>query len=178
MSHQALPLFSEPIESGTVVINGRCTFRIEAERRVVVVAGLPVHHYSAGGTVAEACAMVFLVDGGCATLREVADALGSSDRTVRRHLLRRHEGGMAALARRPGWRPGRRRLPARRLRVIERLKAAGLSNREIARRLKVTEKAIRKQVGPSEDPSAQQLMLPLGGDGQSSHAVYFVSHGH
>ena len=59
-----------------------------------------------------------------------------------------------------GWRPGRRRVPTKRARIIERLKTEGVSNREIARRLGVTEKAIRKQVGPSER-QAQQQLLPL-----------------
>jgi hypothetical protein len=37
-----------------VVINARCSVRIEADQRVIVVAGLPVHHYRAGDAVAEA----------------------------------------------------------------------------------------------------------------------------
>jgi len=111
--------------------------------------------------------MVMLVDGGYATQREVARAFGSSERTARRHVARYHEGGMAALATRCGWRPGRRRLPSKRRRIIERLKADGLSNREIARRLGLTENAIRKQVGPSEGQAAlsQQRLLLGDADG-------------
>jgi hypothetical protein len=45
-----------------VVINARCSLRIEADQRVIVVAGLPVHHYRAEDVVAEAYAMVFLVE--------------------------------------------------------------------------------------------------------------------
>jgi hypothetical protein len=30
-----------------VIINARCSLRIEADQRVIVVAGLPVHHYRA-----------------------------------------------------------------------------------------------------------------------------------
>jgi hypothetical protein len=41
----------------TVVINARCSLRIEADQRVIVVAGLPVHHYRGEDAVAEACAM-------------------------------------------------------------------------------------------------------------------------
>ena len=55
----ALPL---PVASNTVVINARCSLRIEAGQRVIVVAGLPVHHYRAEDAVAEAYAMVFLVE--------------------------------------------------------------------------------------------------------------------
>ncbi len=155
-----LPL-SGPLASGTVFINGRCTLQTEGEHLVLFVAGLPVHHYGVGDLVAQAYAMVMLVDGGYATQREVARAFGTSERTARRHVARYHEGGMAALATRCGWRPGRRRLPAKRFRTIERLKAEGLSNREIARRLGLTENAIRKQIGPSEGhaPLSQQLLL-------------------
>jgi transposase len=110
--------------------------------------------------VAEAYAMVLLVDAGYATQREVAAAFGCSERTLRRHQERYHDGGMAALATRSGWRPGRRRVPTKRLRIIEGLQAEGMSNREIARRMGVTEKAIRKQVGPSER-CTQQQSLPL-----------------
>jgi transposase len=156
---QELPL-PPPVSSGVHSINARCALRAEGEHRVVVVAGLPVHHYSAQDAVAAAYAMVFLVDTGHATQREVAVALGCSERTVRRHQERYHEGGMAALATRSGWRPGRRRVPTKRLRLIQGLKAQGLSNREIARRLGVTEKAIRREVGPAE-PRAQQQSLPL-----------------
>lgn len=56
----ALPL---PAASDTVVINARCSLRIEADQRVVVVGGLPVHHYRCEDAVAEAYAMVFLVVG-------------------------------------------------------------------------------------------------------------------
>ena len=105
--------------------------------------------------------MVFLVDAGYATQKEVAVAFDCSERTVRRHQERYHEGGMAALTPRSGWRAGRRRVPTKRLRLIQSLKAQGLSNREIARRLGVTENAIRQEVGPSSERGTQQQPLPL-----------------
>jgi len=61
-TQQALALPS-PAASNTVVINARCSLRIEAisgDRR----GGLPVHHYRAEDAVAEAYAMVFLVESG------------------------------------------------------------------------------------------------------------------
>src|SRR3990172_8508026 len=79
-TQQGLPL-SAPVPSGAIIINARCSLRAEDEHRVVVVAGLPVHHYSVNDAVAEAYAMVFLVDAGYATQREVAVAFGCSDRT-------------------------------------------------------------------------------------------------
>jgi len=145
---------------GTTIINGRCQLRQEADLRVVVVAGLPVHHYAIGDQVAEAYAMVLLVDSGFARQREVARAFGCSERTVRRHQKRYDDGGMAALAVRPGWRPGRRRISAKRLLVIERCKADRMSNREIASRLGVTENAIRKLVGPAELPIQKVIPFP------------------
>ncbi|MGA7455670.1 MAG: hypothetical protein WBW73_32030, partial [Rhodoplanes sp.] len=42
-----------------------------------------------------------------------------------------------------GWRRGRRRISGKRLRSIEMLKSQGMSNRAIAHRLGVSEKAIR-----------------------------------
>jgi DNA-binding CsgD family transcriptional regulator len=134
--------------------------RVEGEQRVVVVAGLPVHHYGVGDPVAEGYAMVVLVDSGFAQQAEVARAFGCSVRTVRRHQRRYTEGGMAALVTRSGWRLGRRRVASKRRRVVERLKAQGVGNREIARRLGVTENAIRKLVGPSRE--GKQEVLPLG----------------
>jgi hypothetical protein len=58
--------------SNTVVINARCSLRIEADQRVIVVAGLPVHRYRAEDAVAEAYAMVFLVESGFAQQTDVA----------------------------------------------------------------------------------------------------------
>jgi transposase len=140
-----------------MVINARCSLRIEADERVIVVAGLPVHHYRAEDAVAEAYAMVFLVDSGFAQQTDVARAFGRSVRTVRRYQGSYAQGGMAALDRPEGWRRGRRRISGKRLRSIEMLKSKGLSNRAIAHRLGVSEKAIRKQVGASKPTGSEQL---------------------
>ncbi len=128
----ALPL---PVASNTVVINARCSLRVEADQRVIVVGGLPVHHYRAGDAVAEAYAMVFLVESGFAQQMDVARAFGRSVRTVRRHQARYVQGGMAALGREEGWRRGRRRISGQRLRSVELLKSQGMSNRAVAHRL-------------------------------------------
>lgn len=149
-----------PLEEGLVVVNDRCQVRQLGDHRVVVVAGLPLHRYMVGDRVAEAYAMVFLVDSGFALQREVAVAFGRSERTVRRHQRRYADGGMAALDVRSGWRRGRRRVSSRRLRVIERCKAEGMSNRAIARQMGVTEAAIRKLVGPEEPPVQEVIPFP------------------
>jgi len=156
---EQLPLLQPTTpDTGTTIINMRCSLHAEGEQRVLVVSGSPLHHYSVQDAVAEAYAMVLLVDHGHATQKEVAIAFGCSERTVRRHQERYSEGGMAALAKRSGWRAGRRRIPAGRRRTIVRLSEQGLSNREIARRLRVSEKAIRKQVGPAIETVVQPAL--------------------
>jgi transposase len=155
-AQQALALPS-PAASNTVVINARCSLRIEAGQRVIVVGGLPVHHYRAEDAVAEAYAMVFLVESGFAQQTDVARAFARSVRTVRRYQGRYAQGGMAALGREEGWRRGRRRISGKRLRSIEMLKSQGMSNRAIAHRLGVSEKAIRKLVGPLKPAESAQL---------------------
>src|SRR5881392_3619936 len=81
----ALP---SPAASNTVMINARCSLRIEADQRVIVVAGLPVHHYRAEDAVAEAYAMVFLAEAGFAQQTDVARAFARSVRSVRRYQRR------------------------------------------------------------------------------------------
>jgi transposase len=152
----ALPL---PAPSDTIFINARCSLRTEADQRVIVIAGLPAHHYRCEDAVAEAYAMVFLVNSGFAQQTDVARAFSVSVRTIRRYQERYAEGGMAGLGREEGWRRGRRRISDKRLRSIEMLKSQGMSNRAIAHRLGVNEKAIRKLVGPSK-PESEQLALP------------------
>jgi transposase len=159
MSTQHALALPSPAPSNTVVINGRCSLRIEADQRVIVVAGLPVHHYRAEDAVAEAYAMVFLVEAGFAQQTDVARAFERSVRTIRRYQQRYGDGGMAALSREEGWRRGRRRISGKRLRSIEMLKSQGMSNRAIAQRLGVTENAIRKLIGPSKPTTDTQLAL-------------------
>ncbi|MCC7253627.1 putative transposase [Hyphomicrobium sp.] len=156
-------LFADATDASSVAINARCLLRTVDDRRAVVVAGVPVAHYTLGDAMAEAHAMVSLVDQGWATQRDVARAFGCAARSVRRCQRRFEQGGLAALGRRPGYPRGRPRLrPSRRNKVLE-LKASGVSNREIAVRLGVTEKAVRKllaRLGFKPAAPAQQA-LPL-----------------
>src|SRR5437773_8240382 len=100
------------------------------------------------------------MESGFAQQTDVARAFARSVRTVRRHQGRYGQGGMAALGREEGWRRGRRRISGKRLRSIEMLKSQGVSNRAIAHRLGVSEKAIRKLVGPSKSADSAQLAFP------------------
>jgi hypothetical protein len=135
---------------------GILVFLFEAGQRVIVVAGLPVHHYCAEDAIAEAYAMVFLVERGFAQQADVARAFARSVRTVRRYQGRYAQSGMAALGREEGWRRGRRRISGRRLRSIEMRKGQGMSTGDRAP-AGVSEKAIRKLVGPSKPAADAQL---------------------
>jgi transposase len=149
---------------GTHVLNDRCVVRTGAGHRVVMVSGIVLAQYGVSDRMSEAHAMVSLVDQGWASQREVAQAFGYSVRTVRRHGRRFEDGGLAALGRTDGYPRGRRRLPASRWRVVQQLKTQGHSQREIARRLGVSEKAVRKllrRLGWPATPATQgELPLP------------------
>lgn len=171
-----LPLPAEPPPQ-TVAINGRCAIRRAEGWRVVSVSGLPVHYCRDGDRVAEAYAMVCLVQAGFATQVEVARAFGCSSRTVHRHLERYAAHGMAALDARPGWKSGVSRLSRHRLATLSRLNTSGASQREIARLLGVSRNAIRKALRHWVEPKeqARQLSLPgfpsgstVGGDPQTA----------
>jgi hypothetical protein len=149
---------------GTVVINQRCAVQTRDGFRVVVCAGVPLLHFTVGDRMAQALAIVSLVEQGWATQVEVASAFGLTARTVRRYQERIALGGLAALGRRGGYPAGRPRQRASRTRLIQRLKAQGLSNRAIAARAGITEKAVRKvlrRLGWKPTTPEPQALLPL-----------------
>jgi transposase len=126
------------------VINDRCLVRTQDGHRVVIVSGVVLAHYALGDRMAEAHARVSLVEQGWADQNDVARAFDCSARTVRRDQRRFEDGGLAALGQPWGYPEGRARLAASRRRTIHQLKAQGHSHCEIARRLGVSEMAIRK----------------------------------
>jgi transposase len=129
---------------GTLFINDRCVVKTHGERRVVIVCGVAVAQYKLSDHIAEAYAMVNLVEQGWADQNDVARIFGCSARTVRRYEQRFAEGGLAALGQPRGYPKGRGRLHVARTDLIRRWKGKGRSNREIARHLEVSEKAVRK----------------------------------
>lgn len=137
-------LFRDEVDDGTIPVGDRCRIQTQNGYRVVTAAGVVVAHYAVGDRMYEALAMINLVDQGWATQREVARAFGCSERTVRRHQRRFEAGGLQALGRPSGFPKGRARLSAERTDLVNLWKEQGRSNREIARRLGVTEKAVRK----------------------------------
>src|ERR1035437_2458019 len=147
----------------TRIINERCLIRTQDEHRVVLVSGIVLAQYALTDQMAEAYAMVNLVEQGWATQQDVARAFKCSARTVRRDQRRFEDDGLAALGHLGGYPKGRWRLSGARSGWIDRLKAQGHSNREIARRAGVSEMAIRKvlrRLGWKE-PCPQQNLLPL-----------------
>lgn len=146
---------------GTRFINQRCMLRTEDEHRVVLVSGIVLAQYALTDQMAEAYAMVQLVEQGWATQQDVARAFQCCARTLRRDQRRFEEGGLAALGHLGGYPKGQQRLPAARSQWIHRLKAQGHSHREIARRAGVSEMAIRKvlrRLGWKESPPQPDLI--------------------
>ena len=161
-NQELFPDFHNPKELR--VINDRCLVRTQEGHRVVIVSGIILAQYAVTDKMAEAHAMISLVEQGWADQNDVARVFGYSTRTVRRQQRRFDEGGLAALGRQGGYPTGRPRLATCRLKRIEQLRAAGNSYREIARLMGVSAKAIRKLLRRSgrKDPAPMQPELALG----------------
>jgi DNA-binding CsgD family transcriptional regulator len=129
---------------GVQVINDRCVLRTQHGRCVVIVSGIVLAQYALNDRIAEAHARVSLVEQGWAKQNEVARVFACSARTIRRDQDRLDEGGLAALGRAGGYPKGRVRLTL--TGSVERMKAQGQANREIARRLGLSETAVRKRL--------------------------------
>ena len=165
--HSQHKLFELAAPTGLQVINDRCLFRTQDGHRVVIVSGIILAQYAVGDRMAEAHAMVNLVEQGWADQNDVARAFGCSARTVRRQQRRFENGGLAALGQGNGYPPGRARLATPRTQRVQELHQQGCSTREIARRLGVSPKAIRKllrRLG-CKDPAPVQPELALHGAG-------------
>lgn len=164
LKQQALALELKP--GAPVHINLRCQLRRQDGHCVISVAGIPVFHYAFGDTMAEAHAMVSLVEQGHAQQREVASAFEVTERTVRRHQRRFAEGGLRALGRSGGFPKGRPRQSPERADEIRDLKVKGLSNRAVALRVGITETAVRKhlkRIGWVERQTGQtEIAVPAG----------------
>lgn len=162
-------LFSEELghEDGTVFINEKCRIQAQGGYVVVSVCGMSLAHYAVGDRMGEAHAMVSLVEQGWAQQNEVAAVFGCSERTVRRNQRRFEAGGLIALGRPRGYPKGLPRLPASRKDLVNLWKADGISAREIARRLGVSDMAVRnllRRLGwKTETP--EQTILALADEG-------------
>ena len=157
-------LFPDVGTNGVVELGRR--FRLEKREGycVVSVRDVPIAHFAANDRMGIAHAMVALVSQGHALQVDVAKAFGCHERTLRRNLRRFEEGGLAALGRPRGYPRGRARTPLTQRSQVDRWKRQGLANREIARRLRVDEKAVRKlakRLGwAAQTPEQQPLAFP------------------
>lgn len=147
----------------TVYVSDRVSVRTEGTQRVISVHGVVFAHYELADRVAEAYAMIMLHESGYATQLQVARSFGYSARSLRRYQERFEAGGVSSLAR-AGGRPAGTRIPNRKERgrdqSILHLKTQGWSNRGIAGRLGVSEKAIRKRLRRlGWQPTAQPPLL-------------------
>src|SRR3989442_7011871 len=122
-------LFPKPsADENAVVVNDRCLIRTQHGHRVVIVSGIVLAQYAVDDRMAEAHAMVSLVEQGWADQNDVARAFARSPRTLRRYERRVETGGPAALGCSSGFSPGRRRLKPPRPRLGGPLPARRLSN--------------------------------------------------
>jgi len=115
--------------------------------------------------MAEAYALVMLVEEGCAYQNDVGRALCYANRTLRRYQERFDAGGLQALGKTSGRTPGKLsvgKVDRLRDRTILRLKTEGSSNRMIGYKLGLDEKAIRKRLRRlGWKPPDKQLALSL-----------------
>jgi len=143
-------------------INDRCQIRTQDGHRLVMVSGIILGHYATTDRMAEAHAMVSLVEQGWADQNDVARAFGYSARTLRRDQRRYEEGGLAALGQPRGYPAGRARLTSSRRQTVHRLKTQGHSHCQIARWLGISETAVRKlliRMGWKEHSDQPDLLL-------------------
>ncbi len=157
-------LFSlPPPKADTVVVNERVTFRTVEGYRVVCVDGLILHHYRVGDRMAEAYAMVMLVEEGYADQNDIARAFCYTTRTIRRYQERFEVGGLQALGKSSGRPLGNRSVGGVELlqdRTILRLKTEGSSNRTIGLTLGLHERTIRRRLRRLRwSPPGKQLAL-------------------
>jgi transposase len=146
-----------------VVVNDRCQVRSRDGRRLIVVGGTVVAQYAAGDRMSESLGMVNLVEQGYAEQVDVARAFKCTARTVRRYQDRFERCGLAGLGRGAGYPRGRARLRTSRACSLLQLKGEGVSNRVIAQRQGVSEKAIRKRLRRLgwHEPTAAARQLSL-----------------
>jgi DNA-binding CsgD family transcriptional regulator len=163
-------LFAHPAPiPGPIFVNDRVCVETEQGQRVLFVHGIVFSHYSIQDRSAEAYAMVQLFESGYADQNDIARCFGYSARTLRRYQERFKAGGLSALAR-PRGRPVARSSVHNKLherdRTILRLKAKEMSNRWIAGRLGLSEKAVRKslrRLGWKPGPESSLSFLPEAG---------------
>ena len=133
-----------PNPGTTSVINDRCEVRTHNGHRLVIVSGAVFARYVLGDRMAESYAIANLVEQGLANQCDVARAFGCCTRTVRRHQQCFEDGGLAELEVSSGYLRGSAPVLNSRSRLVQQLEIEGHSHGEIARRIGISEKAVRK----------------------------------
>jgi transposase len=150
--------------SDVVVINGRCEIHEEEDLCIAVVSGIPVFRYHREDVVERSLFIAQALALGFATPRELSRALGVSESTVFRYQRLYRAGGATALIPKKPGSPEGQHLEAAEQTAIRTWHEAGVSGREIARRLKkapgVVQKALRRMGLPPRRPRARQQALP------------------
>lgn len=161
-SQELFPDIHNP--EGLRVINDRCLVRTQDGYRVVIVSGIILAQYALTDRMAEAHAMISLVEQGWADQNDVARVFGYAARTLRRQQRRFDQGGLAALGRKGGYPRDRARLANCRIKRVQQLRATGNSYRQIARLMGVSAAAIRKLLRRSgwKEPAPIQPELRFG----------------
>ena len=142
---------------------------------MISVHGVVFAHYGVADRAAESYAMITLWESEYATQTQIAQAFGYSDRSLRRYQERFGAEGIRALVRKPGRPAGRRSGGAHergRDQTILHLKTKGASNRTIAAKLGLSEKAIRKRLRrlgwQSQETAASGLLFEPDTPGDAS----------
>jgi len=143
---------------------------------VISVHGVVLAHYSVEDRAAEAYAMITLWESEYATQTQIARAFGYSARSLGRYQERFAAEGIRALVRKPGRPAGRPSGGAHergRDQTILHLKTKGASNRTIAGKLGLSEKAIRKRLRrlgwqPQRERAASGLLFEQDTPGDAS----------
>ena len=148
---------------GVTYVNDQCRIQRRERWHVVTARGQVLVPYADGDQGGQAYAMVALVEQGLARQTEVAIAFGCDVRTVRRNQRRFEDEGLFGLGRLSGYPHGRSRVASTREKDVNQWKRDGISNRDIGRRLGITENAVRKYVRRLgwKDKGAEQLGLPF-----------------
>lgn len=151
-------------------INASCEVHELDGARVAMVYGEPFSRWVVGDKLAEELFAVQAHDAGLCTIEETARALGHLERTLYRCFARYRKGGAGSVFRNPRGRLPGAGVDSARDAAAVRMRAEGLSAREIARRLGVSHPAILaafKRKGLENPISAEQVRLPfpLPGEG-------------
>ena len=150
--------------SDVVVINGRCEIHEEDDLCIAMVSGVPVFQYQRMDVVERSLFIAQALALGFATAPELSSALGVSESTVFRYQRLYRGGGASALIPKKKGPPEGQRLDAAEQAAIRTWHEAGVSGREIARRLKkapgTVQKAIKRMGLPPRRPRGRQQALP------------------